>query len=113
MFYLVTSGLRFIDHFKEIFQLDKGDDRDLLAAHLQYLYESKNDPKKAADVAVKLKLQDFIKAEDLILPLIAGDKFQVLDELLKDSSKLQNEYAEMLDRLCGLREGEIFDYIQK
>ena len=113
MFYLVTSGLTFIDELNDVYQLDKGNDRAYLAAHLEYLYDSKNDPKTAASVAVKLKLQDYIDPEALLLPLIVADKFQVAEELLKGSPKLQKQYAEMLDKLCSLPEDQIFDYIQK
>ena len=113
MFYLVTSGLMFTNQLKHIYQLDKGDDRSYLAAHLRYLYHSKNDPKTAANVAVNLKLQDFIDPEELLLQLITGDKFQVAEELMKDSPKLQNCYAEMLNRMCSMHEDEVFDYIQK
>ena len=113
MFYLVSSGLMFIDQLKDVYQLDKGNDRAYLAAHLEYLYDSKNDPKTAASVAVKLKLQDYIDPEALLLPLLVADKFQVAEEVLKDSPKLQRGYAEMLNKFCSLPEDQIFDYIQK
>ena len=113
MFYLVTSGVAFTDQLKYIFQLDKGNDREYLVEHLKYLYDSKNDPKTAANIAVKLGLQEFIDPEELLLPLITADKFQVAEELLKSSPKLQNRYAEMLNKLCAMKEDEVFDYIQK
>ena len=113
MSYLVTSGIMFTDQLKDIYQLDKGSDRNYLAAHLEYIYDSKNDPKTAANIAVKLKLQDFIDSEEIPLPLLTADKFQVADELMKDSPKLQNKYAEMLNKLCSMQEDEVFDYIQK
>ena len=103
----------FIDQLKDVYQLDKGTDRAYLAVHLAYLYDSKNDPKTAASVAVKLKLQDYIDPEALLLPLMVVDKFQVAEEVLKDSPKLQRGYAEMLNKFCSLPEDQIFDYIQK
>lgn len=113
MVYLVTSGVIFTDQLKDVYQLDKGSDRKYLAAHLKHIYDSKNDPKTAAIIAVKLKLQDLIDSEELLLPLITADKFQVAEELMKDSPKLQNKYGEMLNKLCSMHEDDVFDYIQK
>ena len=113
MFYLVTSGIPYIEILADIYQLNKGSDRGFLIKHLEYLIDSKRDSKTAANVVIALNLQDFMEPEILLLPLIVGDKFQVAEAVLENSKILQVRYAQMLNKMCGMSEDALMDDIQR
>ena len=106
MYFLVSKGLPYVDGLKTVFELDSGE-KDFLGRHLMYLIKTKRKYKEAASVAVKLKMQDFFKVEDILLPLVASDKLQVAENFVADSQFQQKAYANLLDNLCAMSEEQL------
>ena len=113
MFYLVHYGILHLEIVTPIFSLDSGDGRGFLTKHLKYLIDTRGDLKEAASITRTLNLQEYISPTEILLPLIAGDKLQVIDAYLKDNAKQQRAYVEMLSQLCSMNEATLLKYIQR
>nr|XP_046230981.1 exonuclease mut-7 homolog [Scatophagus argus]XP_046230982.1 exonuclease mut-7 homolog [Scatophagus argus] len=95
---LTDAQASFVDSLMNIYQL-KSLDLAVLRLHIMRL-QSLNCYKEAAVISTKLQLQKELNMEEMCIPLILQNKFQLAESFVTDHSDLEKQLVTLLDSWC-------------